>query len=215
MLSSPTSSSECSAVVVGGEAAEDAAVVVGRRRLGDALLRVLPRCRAAPTPCRPARARTGSSRSGPRSTRASASGTGCSLPENSQSASDAIELLNASVPPTPAGRVGRRGRVRRRRADVHAQRDAGVVAHLRTPGPSRRCGSSAASRWCGQLAEAERAHAAIGVALDLRGRELDVPQRHDAERDVHAARRRRTTPRPSSRCTPARTRARAPCRRLS
>ena len=45
-------------------------------------------------------------------------------------------------------------------------------------------------RWCGQLAEAERTHAAIRVALDLGGRELDVPQRHDAERDVHAARRR-------------------------
>src|SRR5580765_3741822 len=33
-------------------------------------------------------------------------GNSMSLPENSQSASDAIELLNASVPPTPPGASG-------------------------------------------------------------------------------------------------------------
>src|SRR6266576_5780318 len=33
-------------------------------------------------------------------------GNWMSLPENSQSASDAIELLNASVPPTPPGASG-------------------------------------------------------------------------------------------------------------
>src|SRR5580765_558664 len=33
-------------------------------------------------------------------------GNSISLPENSQSASDAIELLNASVPPTPPGASG-------------------------------------------------------------------------------------------------------------
>src|SRR3954468_18004995 len=64
-------------------------------------------------------------------------GNWMSLPENSQSASDAIELLKASVPPTPPGASGggagvggwRRG-VRRRRADVHAEGDAPVVADL-------------------------------------------------------------------------------------
>src|SRR5882672_5180258 len=33
-------------------------------------------------------------------------GNSISLPENNQSASDAIELLNASVPPTPSGASG-------------------------------------------------------------------------------------------------------------
>ena len=39
-----------------------------------------------------------------------------------------------------------------------------------------------------ELREAHGAHAARGVALDLLRRELDVPERHDAERDVDADR---------------------------
>ena len=143
-------------VVVGGEAAEDAAVVVGRRRVRDALLASAASCRAGPRPCRPARARRGSSRSGPREYASFSFGNSMSLPEKSQSASDAIELLNASVPPTPPGASGDAARVRRRRADVHAERDAGVVAHV-----EHRVPATAVDRRqlqvVRELAEAERA----------------------------------------------------------
>ena len=109
-----------------------------------------------------------------------------SLPENSQSASDAIELLKASVPPTPSGESGEAAGLvddeptcmqsvtpvslhdREHRVPV-----AGVDARQVEPGR--------------QLREADRAHATLGVALDLGDGELGVPQRHEAERDVHAA----------------------------
>ncbi len=71
-------------------------------------------------------------------------GNWISLAENSQSASDAIELLNASVPPTPPGASGD--------ADGFVD-DEPMCMHNVTPvslhtwntGPTRRCGSSAAS----------------------------------------------------------------------
>ena len=75
-------------------------------------------------------------------------GNSMSLPENSQSASDAIELLNASVPPTPAGASGDAfGFV----DDEPMCMQSVTPVSLQTgrPGPSRRCGCSAASRWCG------------------------------------------------------------------
>ena len=42
---------------------------------------------------------------------------------------------------------------------------------------------------------------------------VDVPQRDEAQRDQRAVASRRTTPRPSSRCRPARRPARGPCPR--
>ena len=93
-------------------------------------------------------------------------GNSMSLPENSQSASDAIELLNASVPPTPPGASG---------DAAGFVDDEPMCMHSVTPVSLQTWNTGSQSplwivgsfRWCGQLAEAERAHAAVRVALDL------------------------------------------------
>ena len=71
---------------------------------------------------------------------------------------------------------------------MHAQRHAGVVAYCEDGVPVAGVDARQPEPG-GELAEAERAHAALGVALDLGDGEVDVPQRHQAQRDVHAARR--------------------------
>ena len=86
-------------------------------------------------------------------------------------------------------------------ADVQAQHGAGLLAR----GEERIPVAAVDARQAevrGDLGEADRAHTARRVALDLGGGELRVPQRDEAQRDEPTAARRRTTPRPSSRCTP-------------
>ena len=80
-------------------------------------------------------------------------------------------------------RVGRRGRHLRRRADVHADRRVGLGAGREERAPSSRSGSSAGRAWPGSRRTRRRCTPAGCVAPDLGGRELDVPQRHEAERD--------------------------------
>ena len=89
-----------------------------------------------------------------------------SLPENSQSASDAIELLNASVPPTPPGASGdAAGFVDDEPMCMHSVTPVSLhTCEHRVPVAAVDLGSFEVVR---QLAEAERAHAALGVALDL------------------------------------------------
>ena len=58
-------------------------------------------------------------------------------------------------------------------------------------------------RYAGISEKHDGAHAARRVALDLGRGELRVPERDEAQRHEPAAARRRTTPRPSSRCTRA------------
>ena len=113
-------------------------------------LHAAPRPVLAPTRRRPARGCTGSSRSGPRCTRASASGNRTSTPENRKSVSDAIALPKLSVAATAAGAS----------ADVAGICDddpmcmqttvLGLLRTRRRTGPSRRSGCDGRPR-CGGI----------------------------------------------------------------
>ena len=162
---------------------------------------------------RPARGCTGSSRSGPRCTRASASGNRTSTPENRKSVSDAMALPKLSVAaPRPA----------RRRDVAGIFDDEPMCMHTTVPVSCARreervpvAGVDARQAEVRRdLAEAHGVHAAGGVAAHLGRGELGVPQRDDGTAGSGGRRCRRTTPRPSSRCTRS-THARASSRSLA
>ena len=75
-------------------------------------------------------------------------GNWISLPENSQSASDAIELLNASVPPTPPGASGdAAGLVDDEPMCMHSVTP--VSLHTWNTGSQSPVWMLGSSRWCG------------------------------------------------------------------
>ena len=143
------------------------------------------------------------------------SGNRAQTPENSQSASASMRVKRRS-------RRSRRQRgasaelvgERRRRADVHADHRPGLVARReeRDPSARRRRGCWAGRAWAGSSLNATARTPRAALRRTSAAREPRIPQRDQAQRDQPPAAVAGTTPRPSSRCRPARTRGRGPCR---